>query len=201
MGDGCSDGTESLVSMKHCLSRRLLLTCFAVFCTSVLPTSASRAATAREINGESRAALQQLYNSVPAARRAGDSASAVLVFPSILKAGFVFGGQRGEGTLFSRGKTVGYYSTTAASYGLQAGIQKFGYALFFMTEHDLAYLRKSGGWEIGTGPSVVIVDKGMAKSFTTTTLQKGVYAFAFEQKGLMAGIGLQGTKITRIHPD
>ncbi len=69
-----------------------------------------------------------------------------------------------------------------------------------MTDNDLAYLRKSGGWEIGTGPSVVIVDKGMARSFTTTTVKKGVYAFAFEQKGLMAGLGLQGTKITRINP-
>jgi lipid-binding SYLF domain-containing protein len=83
---------------------------------------------------------------------------------------------------------------------LQAGVQKFGYALFFMTQNDLDYLRKSDGWEIGTGPSVVIVDQGMARSFTTTTLKKGVYAFAFGQKGLMAGLGLQGTKITRINP-
>jgi lipid-binding SYLF domain-containing protein len=125
----------------------------------------------------------------------------VLVFPSVIKAGFIVGAQHDEGTLFARGKTLGYYRTTAASYGLQAGVQKFGYALFFMTDSDLAYLRKSGGWEIGTGPSVVIVDKGMARSFTTTTLKKGVYAFAFGQKGLMAGLGLQGTKITRINPD
>src|SRR5262249_25861452 len=123
------------------------------------------------------------------------------VFPSVYKAGFVVGAQRGEGALFSGGKTMGYYSTTAASYGLQAGVQKFGYALFFMTNKDLAYLQKSGEWEIGTGPSVVIVDKGMAQSFTTTTLKKGVYAFAFGQKGLMAGLGLQGTKITKIRPD
>jgi lipid-binding SYLF domain-containing protein len=160
-----------------------------------------RADSAQEINRESRAALKELYSTVPAARRAGDSATAVLVFPSIVKAGFGVGGQRGEGTLFSRGKTLGYYSTTAASFGLQAGVQEFGYALFFMTESDLAYLRESGGWEIGSGPSVVIVDKGMAQSFTTTTLKKRVYAFAFGQKGLMAGLGLQGTKITKIRPD
>src|SRR5467141_2129177 len=70
-----------------------------------------------------------------------------------------------------------------------------------MTDNDLDYLRRSGGWEIGTGPSVVIVDEGMARSFTTTTLRKGVYAFAFGQRGLMAGLGLQGTKITPIHTD
>jgi lipid-binding SYLF domain-containing protein len=157
--------------------------------------------SAQEINRESRAALQKLYSSTPGARKVGDSAAAVLVFPSVVKAGFIAGGQRGEGALFSGGKTKGYYSTTSASFGLQAGVQKFGYALFFMTDNDLAYLRKSGGWEIGSGPSVVIVDKGMAESFTTTTLRKGVYAFAFGQKGLMAGLGLQGTKISKIRPD
>jgi lipid-binding SYLF domain-containing protein len=187
--------------MKRHPSRRLLLIFALVFGTSALSIPPARAGSAKEINRESRAALQQLYSTIPAARRAGDSASAVLVFPSILKAGFIVGAQHGEGTLFSRDKTLGYYRTSAASYGLQAGVQKFGYALFFMTDSDLAYLRKSGGWEIGTGPSVVIVDKGMARSFTTTTLKQGVYAFAFGQKGLMAGLGLQGTKITRISPE
>jgi lipid-binding SYLF domain-containing protein len=125
----------------------------------------------------------------------------VLVFPEIVKGGLIWGGQVGEGALISHEHTLGYYKTVAASYGLQAGIQKFGYAMFFMTNDDLAYLRKSRGWEIGSGPSVVIVNAGMAKSFTSATLRKGVYAFAFEQKGLMAGLGLQGTKINPIHPD
>ena len=106
----------------------------------------------------------------------------------------------GEGALLSGGRTLGYYNTAAASYGLQAGVQKFGYALFFMTDSSLGYLKKSGGWELGTGPSFVVVDAGMAKSMTTTTLRKDVYAFFFDQKGLMAGLGLQGSKITRITP-
>jgi lipid-binding SYLF domain-containing protein len=97
--------------------------------------------------------------------------------------------------------TVGYYNTVAASYGLQAGIQEFGYALFFMSDSALQYLNKSDGWEIGVGPSVVIVDAGVAKSLTTTTARKEIYAFIFSQKGLMAGLGLQGTKVTRIDPD
>ena len=80
---------------------------------------------------------------------------------------------------------------------MQAGIQEFGYALFFMNDQDLNYLDKSDGWEIGVGPSITVVDKGFAKSFTTTTSKKGVYAFFFEQRGLMAGIGIQGTKITK----
>lgn len=187
---------------RKCLTPPAGVVCLTLFFGLILGSAPElRADSAQEINRESRAALQKLYSTVPAARRVGDSATAVLVFPSIVKAGFVVGAQRGEGTLFSRGKTIGYYSTTSASFGLQAGVQKFGYALFFITESDLAYLRKSGGWEIGSGPSVVIVDKGMAESFTTTTLKKGVYAFAFGQKGLMAGLGLQGTKITKIQPD
>ena len=79
-------------------------------------------------------------------------------------------------------------------------MQKFGYALFFLSDDDLKYLKSSGGWEIGVGPSVVVVDEGMARSFTTTTARSGVYAFFFNQKGLMAGLGIQGSKITEIHP-
>src|SRR5262249_36572700 len=97
-------------------------------------------------------------------------------------------------------KIVAYYNIGSASYGLQAGVQRYGYALFFMTEDALNYLRKSDGWEIGTGPSVVLVDEGVAKSVTTTSAREGIYAFSFSQKGLMAGIGIQGSKITRIHP-
>ena len=113
----------------------------------------------------------------------------------------IVGGQYGDGALRQGEKTVGYFRSIAASYGLQAGVQSFGYVLMFMDDASLAYLDKSEGWEIGTGPSVVIVDKGMGKSLTSTTLKSGVYAYIFGQKGLMAGIGLQGSKITKITPN
>src|SRR5262249_44449786 len=119
-------------------------------------------------------------------------------FPSVVKAGFLFGAQYGDGALRQRGKTTGYYNTVAASYGLQAGVQSFGYALFFMSDSGLGYLSKSEGFEIGVGPSIVVVDEGMAKPLTTTTAQHDIYAFIFGQKGLMAGLGLQGSKITRV---
>ncbi len=125
-------------------------------------------------------------------------AKGILVFPSIVKGGFIIGGQYGEGALRKGGKTVGYYNSVAGSYGLQLGLQKFGYALFFMTDSALGYLDKSDGWEIGVGPSIVIVDEGLAKSMTTTTAKDDIYAFFFNQKGLMAGLGLQGSKITKI---
>ena len=157
------------------------------------------AASAAELNREAAMALKLLYDSEPAAKALGAKARGILVFPSIIKAGFIVGGQYGEGALRKGDRTVAYYNTVAASYGLQAGAQSFGYALFFMNDSAMKYLDKSDGWEIGTGPSIVIVDKGKAGGITTTTAQADVYAFFFDQQGLMAGLGLQGSKISRIN--
>jgi len=156
------------------------------------------AASAAEIRRDVDAALTSLYAAIPEARALGSKAKGILVFPNIVKAGFLFGAQYGEGALRQRGKTTGYYCSVAASYGLQAGIQSFGYALFLMTDSAVGYLDTSGGWELGTGPSIVILDVGMAKALTTTTIQNDVYAVFFDQRGLMAGLGLQGSKISRM---
>jgi lipid-binding SYLF domain-containing protein len=166
----------------------------------VLMAMPAFAATANEIDKEVALALEKLYADSPAAVELAKVAKGILVFPSVIKGGLVIGGQYGEGALLVEGKTVGYYNTVAASYGLQAGAQSFGYAMFFMTDESLAYLNKSEGWEVGVGPTVVVMDEGMAKSLTTSTAKEDIYAFIFGQKGLMAGIGLQGSKISRITP-
>jgi lipid-binding SYLF domain-containing protein len=155
-------------------------------------------ASADDLTRDSRRALQQLMAQNPAAARTKSKAVAVLVFPDVVKAGFIFGAQGGQGILFVHGQPRGRYRTVAASYGLQAGVQKFGYALFLMNQDAVNWVNNTRGWEIGTGPSVVIVDKGMARSFTSDTLHSGIYAFTFDQQGLMAGLGLQGSKIARI---
>jgi lipid-binding SYLF domain-containing protein len=162
------------------------------------PSGESRAAGARELEQDARTALNRLYASAPAARDLSKRAKGVLVFPSVVKAGLMIGGQYGEGVLFKGEKAAGFYNTAGASYGLQAGAQKFGYALFFMNDGALHYLGRSEGLEIGAGPSVVVMDEGMAKQSSTTTLSQDVYAFIFRQQGLMAGLGLQGNKITKI---
>ncbi len=159
------------------------------------------AASGAAIDHDVDAALRSLYKTTPAAASLAKEAVGILVFPSVVKAGFMVGGQYGNGALRQGKKTVGYYNVSAASYGLQAGAQKFGYAMFFMKEAALRYLDTSEGFEVGVGPSVVVVDSGMAKSLTTTTGRSDVYAFIFGQQGLMAGMGLQGSKITRINPD
>ncbi|MGD9974862.1 MAG: hypothetical protein AB7S77_17520 [Desulfatirhabdiaceae bacterium] len=156
--------------------------------------------TAAQIDQDVDAALQKLYAQTPAAKDLSKVAKGILVFPSIIKGGLIVGGQYGEGALRKGGKTAGYYNTVAASYGLQAGAQKFGYALFFTDEASLKYLDKSDGWELGVGPSIVVVDEGVARSLSTTTAKEGIYAFFFDQKGLMGGLGIQGSKITQITP-
>jgi lipid-binding SYLF domain-containing protein len=166
--------------------------------TSGAVSDRASAATAAELNANGQAALHRLYAQSARATRYARDARAILVFPKIVKAGFMIGGQGGEGVLFVHGKPAGYYKIAAASFGLQAGGQSFSYALFLMNDSALNYLRKSDGWAIGSGPSVVIVDKGAAMSTTSTTLAKDVYAFPFGQKGLMAGLGLEGSKITPV---
>ena len=154
--------------------------------------------SALQINRNADRALHALFALHPKTRELAARAAGILVFPRIVKAGFIIGGQGGDGALRVGGKTVGYYDIAAASFGLQAGAQTFSYVLFFMTPSSLKYLQDSSGWSIGSGPSVVIVDKGTAASFTSTTLTQDVYAFPFGERGLMAGIGLEGSKITPI---
>lgn len=172
-----------------------------LFSFHVLSPAAALAASASAIDRDARASLAKLYKNTPGAKALADKAVAVLVFPSIVKGGFIIAGQFGDGALRKGGKTVAYYRSLAASYGFQAGAQAFGYVLFFMDDASVRYLDNSAGWELGTGPSLVILDAGFGKNLSTTTLQKGVYAFIFDQKGLMGGVGIQGSKITKINPN
>ena len=158
-------------------------------------------ADSSQIAADSRAALRDLYRQNPKARSLGQRAKGILVFPSIAKGGFIVGGMGGNGALVrADGSIRDYYQTGGLSYGLQAGVQKYGYALFLMDNEAFANINRAGGWEVGSSPSLVIVDEGKAASLSTTTIDSGTYAFFFNQRGLMGGLGLQGSKITRIQP-
>jgi lipid-binding SYLF domain-containing protein len=174
--------------------------CIIAGCSSTGTSKYSMKHSASQIDVDVDEALNKLYIVSPAAKDMSMIAKGILVFPAIVKGGFVVGGAYGEGALRQGNKTVGYYNSVAASYGLQAGAQKFGYALVFMDEASMDYLTRSDGWEIGVGPSIVVVDEGVARALTSTTAREGVYAFFFDQKGLMAGLGIQGSKITQIYP-
>ncbi len=161
-------------------------------------TTATSSATRADIDVDSRQSLERLQRNNPAAQAIAAKARAVLVFPSIVKAGLVFGGAYGEGQLRKGGAVDGYYSTFTGSWGLQAGAQSYGYVVYLMNDQALKYLQDSDGWEIGVGPTVVVVSAGVAENLSTSTLQDDAYAFIFDQKGLMAGVSIEGTKITRI---
>lgn len=166
----------------------------------VLVSTAHRAAaaTAADLSVDSDQALQRLYRTQPFAQTIARQAKAILIFPHIVKAGLVFGGAYGEGEL-KQGRTVdGYYNSLTASWGFQAGAQSYGYVVFLMSDQALRYLHGTQGWEIGVGPTVVIVNQGVAKNLSTSTLKDDAYAFIFDQQGLMAGLSLEGTKISRI---
>ncbi len=166
--------------------------------------SFSAAAAERSaLDNDVHAAMALLLETSPVAKILAPSAKGALVFPTIVKAGFIVGVQYGNGALIRARRGGGYYiaeyyNIAAASFGLQAGMQAFGYAMLLMTDAAVERAETGEGWELGVGPSIVIVDAGLAKTLTTETAKSDVYAFNFGQKGLMAGLGLQGTKITRL---
>lgn len=182
---------------------RKMFMAFAIASATVVPVSiatatVANAASVAELNADANQSLQKLYSTHPFAERLSKRAKAILVFPSIVKAGFVFGGAYGEGVLLEGGKADKYYNSVSGSWGFQAGAQSFGYAVFLMNDRAVRYLNRSDGWEIGVGPTVVVVDEGAAKNLSTSTLKDDAYAFIFDQKGLMLSVSIEGTKISRI---
>jgi len=170
----------------------------AAACALTLPVTATYAASAADLDRSSSEALHMLYKTNPTAANIGKHAHAILIFPNIVKAGLVFGGSYGEGVLYENDKVVDYYNSVSGSWGLQAGAQSFGYVVFLMNDEAVAYLHKSNGWEVGVGPTVVVVNEGVAKNLSSSTLKDSAYAFIFDQQGLMASLSIEGTKISRI---
>lgn len=171
----------------------------AVLATAV-PSQLLAASSAAEIEAKSRAALNSLYASNPKAAAIGKRAKGIMVFPNIIKGGLVIAGSSGDGVLLVNNKATKFFNISSASVGLQAGAQGYGYALFFMNEQKLAEATSNTNWDVGSDPNVVLIDQGKAAELDTTTLDKAVYAFAFGQKGLMAGISLKGSRTKEIHP-
>lgn len=170
----------------------------AVAAVSMSAMSLASAATAEDLDRDSRQALQTLYKAEPVAKTLSQSAKGVLVFPNMIKAGLVFGGSYGEGVLLKGSQVTDYYNSVAGSWGLQIGAQSYGYAVFLMTDEAVNYIEKTKGWELGVGPTIAVVDAGVAKNISTSSLKNDAYAFIFSQQGLMAGVSIEGTKISHI---
>lgn len=160
--------------------------------------SGAAESSAEDLNRDAAQALQNLYKSNPLALDISKRARSILVFPKIVKAGLVFGGSYGEGVLTTGATVDGYFNSVSASWGLQAGAQSYGYAVFLMSHKAVKYIHQTHGWEIGVGPTVVVVDEGAAKNLSSSTLKDDAYAFIFDQQGLMASLSIEGTKISHI---
>jgi len=199
-----------MLNFKHKDSKmtntRQMFLALGVALATVLPVSVAtvatfdraNAATAEDLNKDADQALKSLYRSNPVAEQISKKARAILVFPNIIKAGLIFGGSYGEGLLREGPKVVDYYNSVSGSWGLQAGAQSYGYVVFLMNNKAVDYINRSEGWEIGVGPTVVVVNEGAAKNLSTSTLKDDAYAFIFDQSGLMASLSIEGTKISRI---
>ncbi len=180
--------------------RQLHQTAASAVALTLLGTSSGRAlaATAEDLHKDADQALANLYKQNPTASMIGGRSKATLVFPKIVKAGLVFGGSYGEGVFMRGGRVVDYYNSVSASWGLQAGAESYAYVVFLMSEKAVKYLDESKGWEFGVGPTLVMVDDGVAKNLSTSTLKDDAYAFILNQEGLMASLSIEGTKISRI---
>jgi lipid-binding SYLF domain-containing protein len=185
-----------MISIQRSLKNLLLVAAATVTLASI--SSLAVAASAEDLNKDAAQALQTLYKSNPAAESISKRAKAVLVFPNIVKAGLIFGGAYGEGVLTKDSHFSGYYNSVSASWGWQAGAESYSYVVFLMSDKAVKYLDKSNGWEIGIGPNVVVVNEGVAKNLSSSTLKEDAYAFIFDQQGLMASLSIEGTKISRI---
>lgn len=180
--------------------RALLVAGAAGLAAAVAGPAAWAQDAAAKLVRDARRALDKLLATDEDARRLNARARAVLVFPKITKAGFIVGAENGQGVMFMGPRVLGFYQITAGSFGLQFGAKTFGLALFFMNDRAIDYLRRNRGFSVGAGPSVVAVNKGAGIVASTTTGLQDIYAEAFDQRGLMAGLTVQGSKISEISP-
>jgi lipid-binding SYLF domain-containing protein len=180
--------------------RNILLLVGALFLSLslVVGSSVAFAKSAQEIDVSVDVALEQFKKDIKGSEEFLKSAKGVLVFPSVVKAGFVFGGEFGEGALRIGGKTVDYYNTAAASWGFLAGAQSVRVIIVFMQDDALKKFQESKGWEAGVDGSVTLVNVGAAGSIDTTTIKDPIVGFVFGNKGLMADLSLKGSKYTKI---
>ena len=165
---------------------------------TVQPINLAFAASSTEIDAKVDATLSKFYKEVSASKTLANKAKGILVFPSVIKAGFGIGGEYGEGSLRVGGKTVDYYSTAAASIGFQLGAQSKSVILMFMNKEALKKFRNSDGWEIGVDGSVALIKIGAGGSVDTTNIKDPIIGFVFGQKGLMYNLTLEGSKMTKI---
>ena len=178
----------------------LVFAFFAVAAAVQFSSEPARAASAAQIDADARATLDRFFQRVVNGRELANKADAVLIFPSIVKAGIGIGGEYGEGVLHIRGRTSGYYNIIGASIGFQLGVQTRSLIIMFMTPAALAGFQARAGWEVGVDGSVALINVGASGRVNTNNIVDPIIGFVFNEKGLMYNLTLEGTKITRFNP-
>lgn len=181
------------------LSRRESVTALLGSVGFLAGTSPVRAASAREIDAGVDATMRDFFDRVHGARDLVSRSAAVLVFPTVIKAGMGIGGEYGEGALLTRGRTLEYYNTVSASIGFQLGAQARSVVIVFMTRDALAAFRRVDGWKVGVDGSIALVNLGVGGSVDTNRIASPIVGFIFDGKGLMYNLTLEGSKLSRIH--
>ncbi len=187
-----------MLRRRFFLAAALLAATLAAGCTTTPLTPAGTEARKQEINAAVNATLDRLYAAAPGSRELVRKASGVLVFPNVLSAGLIVGAEHGDGALRVDGKTVDYYQTTSASFGFQAGAQSRAIILLFMTDEALQNFRNSKGFTLGVHATVALAKVGADGSLDTDTIREPIIGFALTNQGLMAGVSLEGSKISRL---
>ena len=170
----------------------------AVALLSALCLAPRAQAAGPELDASARATLEEFFFSVPSGRELANKAVAILIFPTVIKAGIGIGGEYGEGVLHIRGRTAGFYNIISGSIGFQLGAQARSVIVMFMTDTALAGFQRTDGWKVGVDGSVAIIAVGAGGQIDTNSIRSPVVGFIFDQKGLMYNLTLEGSKITRI---
>ena len=176
----------------------LIIALFTIIGVAIAPAPRAEAASAAAIDADVRATIDRFYAQIGGARELADKSYGILIFPSVVKAGFGIGGEYGEGALSVRGQPTTYYNTVGASFGFQLGVQSRSVIIMFMTPEALGQFRRSQGWKVGVDGSVAIITVGVGGSIDTNKITSPVIGFILDPKGLMYNLTLEGTKITRI---
>jgi lipid-binding SYLF domain-containing protein len=168
-------------------------------CTTTTTGTGDPAARRNAIDAAVDSSLSNLYQQVPGSRDLIGRAEGVLVFPNVMEAGFIVGASRGQGALRVGGKTVSYHATTSGSFGLQAGAQSTAVILLFMTPDALQRFQNSRGWTVGADASVTLLTVGATAQMTTATAQQPVVGYVLSNRGLMAGVTIDGARVTQLN--
>jgi lipid-binding SYLF domain-containing protein len=179
-------------------SRLTALLVLTIFLSSLIAERRAFGASATEIDIGVNATLKRFKSDIAGGSEFLSKAKGVLVFPSVIKVGVVFGGEYGEGALRIGGKTVDYYNTAAASFGLQLGVQKKSLVLVFLNSNALKNFRNSRGWKAGVDGSVAFIKWGVGEDINTTDIKDPIVGFVFSNKGLMYNLSIEGAKFTKI---